>query len=58
VDIRVIINQSPRAACDSSEFMLSAYCADSIGVLRILGTNGAACEGDPSAKAVVVCVRK
>jgi hypothetical protein len=57
VDVRVIINQS-RAACDSSEFMLSAYCADSIGSLRILGTNGAACEGEPSAKAVVVCVRK
>jgi hypothetical protein len=57
VDVRVIINQS-RAACDSSEFMLSAYCADSIGSLRILGTNGAVCEGEPSAKAVVVCVRK
>ena len=57
MDVRVIINQS-RAACDSSEFMLSAYCADSIGSLRILGTNGAACEGEPSAKAVVVCVRK
>ena len=55
--MRVIINQA-QAACGASEFMLSAYCADGIGTLRILGTNGAACEGDSGAKAVVVCVRK
>jgi len=36
--------------------MISAYCAGGVGNLRIDGTAGAACEGDPNAKAVVVCV--
>jgi len=36
--------------------MVSAYCAGGIGNLHIDGMVGAACEGDPNAKAVVVCV--
>jgi hypothetical protein len=38
--------------------MISAYCADGIGTLHIVGTTGATCEGDTSAKAVVVCAKK
>jgi hypothetical protein len=44
--------------CDASEFMVSAYCADGTGSLHIIGTAGASCEGDESAKAVVVCARR
>ena len=44
--------------CEPSEILLSAYCVDGIGVLHIVGTTGAACAGDASAKAVVVCAKK
>jgi len=53
----VIIDQS-KATCDASEIMLSAYCADGTASLHIVGTAGASCEGDPNAKAVVVCLRR
>jgi hypothetical protein len=38
--------------------MISAYCFGGIGNLRIDGMAGAACEGDPNAKAVVVCAAR
>jgi len=38
--------------------MLSAYCEDGAGSLRIVGTAGASCEGDENAKAVVICLRR
>ena len=43
--------------CEASEILLSAYCADGTGTLHIVGTTGATCDGDPGAKAVVVCAR-
>jgi hypothetical protein len=38
--------------------MISAYCADGMGSLHIVGTAGASCEGDPGIKAVVVCAKR
>jgi len=55
--LRVIIDQA-KASCDASEIMISAYCAEGTGSLHIVGTIGASCDGDPVAKAVVVCARK
>src|SRR4029077_9232263 len=46
------------AMCEASEILLSAYCVDGIGALHIVGPTGASCEGDPGAKAVVVCARR
>jgi hypothetical protein len=57
LDIRVGIELG-KAMCEPSEILLSAYCVDGIGVLHIVGTAGATCEGDPGAKAVVVCARR
>jgi hypothetical protein len=57
LDIRVDVEQG-KAICEASEILLSAYCADGVGVLHIVGTAGATCEGDPGAKAVVVCARR
>jgi hypothetical protein len=47
-----------KAMCEATEILLSAYCADGVGVLHIIGTAGATCEGDQGAKAVVVCARR
>jgi hypothetical protein len=48
-----------KAMCDATtEFMISAYCADGVGALHIIGTLGASCEGDPNAKAVVICAKR
>ena len=55
--MRVDVEQG-KAICEASEILLSAYCADGLGVLHIVGTAGATCEGDPGAKAVVVCARR
>jgi hypothetical protein len=57
LDIRVDIEQG-KAMCEASEILLSAYCADGLGALHIVGTAGATCEGDPGTKAVVVCARR
>ena len=57
VDMRAIVGQAS-ATCGENEVMISAYCAGGVGSLRIIGTVGAACEGDPEAKAVVVCVHR
>ena len=57
LDLRVIINQAS-AICDSSEVMIGAYCANGAGTLHIVGMAGASCDGDPDAKAVVVCARR
>ena len=57
LDLRVIIDQA-EAMCDASEIMIGAYCADGTGSLRIVGTSGASCAGDASAKAVVVCLKR
>jgi len=57
MDIRVDIEKG-KAMCEATEILLSAYCADGVGVLHIVGTAGATCEGDPGAKAVVVCARR
>ena len=56
-DLRVDIEPG-KAMCEPSEILLSAYCVDGIGVLHILGTTGATCEGDAHAKAVVVCAAR
>ena len=53
----MIIDQA-EAACDASEIMIGAYCADGLGSLHIVGTSGASCEGDAGAKAVVVCLKR
>jgi hypothetical protein len=47
-----VVSDSPKAACDAGEIMLSAYCAGG-AALHIDGTTGASCDGD--AKAVIVC---
>ena len=47
-----VVSNSPKAACDAGEIMLSAYCAGG-AALHIDGTTGASCDGD--AKAVIVC---
>ena len=47
-----------KATCDASEIMLSAYCQDGTGNLRIIGMSGASCEGDPGGKAVVICLKR
>ena len=57
LDIRVDVEQG-KALCEASEILLSAYCADGVGVLHIVGTAGATCEGDARAKAVVVCAAR
>jgi hypothetical protein len=57
MDIRADIEKG-KAMCEPSEILLSAYCADGVGVLHIVGMAGATCEGDPGAKAVVVCARR
>jgi hypothetical protein len=57
MDIRVDIEKG-KAMCEATEILLSAYCADGVGVLHIVGTAGATCEGDLGAKAVVVCARR
>jgi hypothetical protein len=56
-DLRVDIEQG-KAMCAASEILISAYCFDGIGVLRIIGTTGATCTGDAGAKAVVVCATR
>jgi hypothetical protein len=56
-DLRVDIEPG-KAMCEPSEILLSAYCVDGMGVLHILGTTGATCEGDARAKAVVVCAAR
>jgi hypothetical protein len=57
LDLRVGIERG-RAMCEASEILISAYCVDGIGALHIVGTTGATCDGDPGAKAVVVCARR
>ena len=50
-----VVSDSPKAACDAGEIMLSAYCAGG-AALHIDGTTGASCDGD--AKAVIVCAKQ
>ena len=57
LNLRVGIERGT-AMCEASEILLSAYCVDGIGALHIVGTTGATCDGDPGAKAVVVCARR
>ena len=57
LDLRVLVGEA-KESCDASEVMISAYCADGTGSLHIVGTAGASCDGDPAAKAVVVCARR
>ena len=57
LDLRVGIERGT-AMCQASEILISAYCVDGIGALHIVGTTGATCDGDPGAKAVVVCARR
>jgi hypothetical protein len=57
LDVRVIVNQAS-ASCDASELLLSAYCENGAGTLRIIGVVGASCEGAPDAKAIVVCAKR
>jgi len=55
--IRVVVGQI-KAACDSSEIMISAYCAGNNATTRPDGMTGAECDGDPDAKAVLACAAK
>jgi hypothetical protein len=55
--MRVLIEPT-KAMCESSEILISAYCLDGAGALRIIGSAGATCDGDPPAKTVVVCVSR
>jgi hypothetical protein len=55
--MRVVVGQM-KAACDAGEIMVSAYCAGNGATTRMDGMTGAECDGDPNAKAVVICAAK
>ena len=57
MSLRVITNQT-EGTCDASEVMISAYCTGGDAKLHASGIMGAACDGDPAAKVVVVCAKR